>query len=111
EPKRWEHAVKRVGKRPTIAQSFGTLFSAQYRRRTLLNSTYLLIAIVGLWAGSVYVPASVTQLATAAGFAGASSARLASYGTMLLSAGTIIGCLILPTLADRWGRRGTLALY
>ena len=56
-------------------------------RRTLLNSTYLLIAIVGLWAGSVYVPASVTQLATAAGFAGGSTARLASYGTMLLSAG------------------------
>src|SRR4051812_28338692 len=111
EPKRWEHAVERVGARPTIAQSFGALFSPEFRRRTLLNSTYLLIAIVGLWAGSVYVPASVTQLAAAAGFDTASSARLASYGTMLLSAGTIVGCLILPALAERWGRRGTLALY
>ena len=111
EPKRWERAVGRVGERSRIARSFSALFSPAYRRRTLLNSTYLLVAIVGLWAGSVYVPASVTQLATAAGFDGASSARLASYGTMLLSAGTILGCLILPTLADRWGRRATLAVY
>jgi MFS family permease len=66
---------------------------------------------VGLWAGSVYVPASVTQLAIAAGFTDAASARLASYGTMLLSAGTILGCIILPPLADRWGRRSTLAMY
>jgi MFS family permease len=111
EPKRWEHTVGRLGPRATIGRSFGALFSPAYRRRTLLNSTYLLIAIVGLWAGSVYVPASVTQLATAAGFTGPAAARLASYGTMLLSAGTILGCLILPTLADRWGRRTTLAVY
>ncbi len=111
EPKRWEHAVGRLGTRSTMARSFGALFSPAYRRRTVLNSTYLLVAIVGLWAGSVYVPASVTQLATAAGFTGAASARLASYGTMLLSAGTILGCIILPTLADRWGRRATLAVY
>ena len=111
EPKRWEHARGRLGERSTMGRSFSALFSPEYRRRTLLNSIYLLVAIVGLWAGSVYVPASVTQLATAAGFAEASSARLASYGTMLLSAGTILGCLVLPTLADRWGRRATLAVY
>jgi len=111
EPKRWERAVGRLDKSSRMGRSFGALFSPAYRRRTLLNSTYLLIAIVGLWAGSVYVPASVTQLAAEAGFSAAAGARLASYGTMLLSAGTILGCLILPTLADRWGRRATLAVY
>jgi MFS family permease len=111
EPKRWERAVGRLDKGSRMGRSFSALFSPAYRRRTLLNSTYLLIAIVGLWAGSVYVPASVTQLAMEAGFSAAASARLASYGTMLLSAGTILGCIILPTLADRWGRRATLALY
>ena len=30
---------------------------------------------------------------------------------MLLSAGTILGCLLLPVLAARLGRRGTLAFY
>jgi len=111
EPKRWERAVGGRGRRSAMGRSFSALFSPAYRQRTLLNSTYLLIAIVGLWAGSVYVPASVTQLATAAGFSNTASARLASYGTMLLSAGTILGCIILPPLADRWGRRATLALY
>src|SRR5712692_5449221 len=30
---------------------------------------------------------------------------------MLLSAGTILGCVVLPVLAERLGRRATLALY
>src|SRR5206468_360406 len=37
--------------------------------------------------------------------------RLASYATILLSAGTILGCLALPAMAERFGRRGTLAAY
>jgi NAD(P)-dependent dehydrogenase (short-subunit alcohol dehydrogenase family) len=41
----------------------------------------------------------------------ADAARLASYGTMVLSAGTIIGCLVLPPLAESMGRRLTLGLY
>jgi MFS family permease len=41
----------------------------------------------------------------------ADAARLASWGAMLLSAGTIVGCLALPALASRLGRRGALAFY
>ena len=87
------------------------MFSPQYARRTWLNSLYLLVSIVGLWAGSVYVPTSVTQIALRDGYSGADAARLASYGTMVLSAGTIGGCLVLPLLADAYGRRITLAMY
>ena len=43
--------------------------------------------------------------------AGAQGLRLASYGTMLLAAATILGCLILPALAERFGRRITMALF
>jgi MFS family permease len=39
------------------------------------------------------------------------AARMASYGTGLLSIGTILGCLAAPWLAERLGRRLTLALY
>jgi MFS family permease len=39
------------------------------------------------------------------------AARMASYGTAILSIGTILGCLALPILAERIGRRTTLALY
>jgi MFS family permease len=107
EPVRWE----RTRDRPTLAHAFLKLFSPLYARRTILNSIYLLVSIVGLWAGSVYVPASVTQIAVREGYARADAARIASYATMLLSAGTILGCVVLPPLAEAWGRRFTLGVY
>ena len=64
-----------------------------------------------MWAGSVYVPASVSQLALRAGFSDSEGVRLASYGTMILSAGTIIGCVLLPILAEKLGRRLTQAIF
>ena len=111
ESKRWQDRIKEVGHAWTMHRAFFELFSPAYRRRTILNSTYLFISIVGLWAGSVYVPASVTALAAKAGFTEPQGVRLASYGTMILSAGTIIGCLLLPILAEKFGRRVTLAIY
>jgi MFS family permease len=111
ESQPWQNRIRQVGHTWTMHRAFFELFSREYRRRTLLNAIYLFISIVGLWAGSVYVPASVTTLAAKAGFAEPQGVRLASYGTMLLSAGTIIGCLLLPILAEKLGRRLTLAIY
>ena len=111
ESKRWEHRIVEVGRSWTMKNAFSALFSDEYRRRTLLNSIYLFISIVGLWAGSVYVPASVGQLALRSGFSEAEGVKLASYATMVLSTGTIAGCLLLPILAEKLGRRLTLAIY
>jgi MFS family permease len=107
ESGRWEAEREK----PTLRAAFLKLFSSKYARRTLLNSAYLLVSIVGLWAGSVYVPASVTQISTREGYSSADAARMASYATVLLSCGTILGCLVLPPLADAFGRRITLGLY
>jgi MFS family permease len=105
EPKRWQHRLSQIDKRWTARDSFAALFSPEYRRRTLVNASLLFISMVGLWAGSVYVPSSVRALA------GANGAKMASYATMLLSAGTILGCLPLPWLAERLGRKGALGVY
>jgi MFS family permease len=110
ESKRWEHRVSEVGGW-TARDAFFALFSAEYRRRTLVNAALLFISMVGLWAGSAYVPSSITYLAGREGFSAADAARLASWATMLLSAGTILGCLMLPWLAERLGRRGALGFY
>jgi len=96
---------------PPMGKAFKKIFSPLYARRTLLNSLYLLVSIVGLWAGSVYVPTSVREIAAREGFTAVAATRLASYGTMVLSAGTILGCVVLPPLAERFGRRVTLGLY
>jgi MFS family permease len=97
--------------RPAMTEAFAKIFSRTYARRTVLNSLYLLVSIVGLWAGSVYVPTSVREIALREGRSAANATQLASYGTMLLSAGTILGCIVLPPLAESLGRRLTLGLY
>ena len=111
EPHRWRTRMRELGEQLTARRAFLALFSQEYRRRTLVSATLLFISMVGLWAGSVYVPSSVTYLASNEGLSTAQAARLASYATMLLSAGTILGCLLLPWLADTFGRRSALAFY
>jgi MFS family permease len=111
EPDRWKQRIGELGRHWTASRAFFALFSREYRRRTWVNAALLLVSMIGLWAGSVYVPSSVTYLASNAGFSTAQGARLASYATMLLSLGTIAGCLMLPSLATRYGRRGALAFY
>ena len=104
---------ERIGeqRRPAMSEAFTRIFSSTYARRTVLNSLYLLVSIIGLWAGSVYVPTSVREIALRVGHTAAEATRLASYGTMLLSAGTILGCVMLPSLAESFGRRVTLGFY
>ncbi|RQH08880.1 MFS transporter [Paraburkholderia dinghuensis] len=87
------------------------IFSAEYRKRTLVACALLTIAIIGLWAGAVYEPSAVIQLATKAGASKADAMRTASIATGLLSIGTILGCLALPPMAERIGRKWTLAIY
>jgi MFS family permease len=111
EPKRWQQRLEQLDRKWTAGDAFRALFAPEYRRRTVVNSTLLLVSMVGLWAGSVYVPSSVTYLATREGFTAAEASRTASYATMLLASGTILGCLILPVAADRLGRRGALGFY
>jgi MFS family permease len=41
----------------------------------------------------------------------AGATKITSWATGLLSIGTILGCLVLPVLAERFGRKKTLAIY
>jgi MFS family permease len=110
EPARW------FNKRDVVCswqfyRPFAALFSPALRRRTILNSLLMLVSISGLWAGTVYVPAAVSSLAEAAGHAGPAAAQLASRATMLVAFATILGCLAMPWLAERLGRRGALGFF
>jgi MFS family permease len=111
EPKRWQQRLNTLGRKWTARDAFLALFSPEYRSRTIVNATLLFISMVGLWAGSVYVPSSVTFLATREGYGAVDAGRIASYATMLLSIGTIAGCLLMAPLAERLGRRGALGFY
>jgi MFS family permease len=106
EPSRWREQHAQRGSNPLVA-----IFSSLYLRRTIVNTALVSIAIIGLWAGTVYEPTAILTLAKKAGLSALQGTKLASLGTAILSVGTILGCLLLPVLAERIGRRKTLALY
>jgi MFS family permease len=107
EPARWRaHEAEAKGAHPLVE-----IFSAKYRKRTIVNAALLTVAIIGLWAGAVYEPAAITMLAKKAGMDAPAASRMVSIGTGVLSLGTILGCICLPVLAERIGRKRTLALY
>jgi MFS family permease len=105
ESERWKTRLKHA------VSPFAMIFDARFRRRTMLNSAYVLVSIIGLWAGTVYVPTSVSEIVGRQHLAAALAPKLSTYATMILSVGTILGCLPLPWIAERIGRRATLALY
>jgi MFS family permease len=107
----WQKKLADPARRPKMREAFVELFSPRYLRRTIVMSLLFLVSIIGLWAGSIYVPTAVTQVAMREGYSAGDAARLASYGTGVLSIGTILGCLALPPLAERMGRRLAMALY
>jgi MFS family permease len=110
EPVRWENKHVELGKKWTMHHAFLKLFAPQYRRRTIFNSIYLIVSLIGLWAGSVYVPAAMTYIAAREGLTAMSAARLASYSTALLGIGTVLTALVVPLIAERVGRRVTLGI-
>jgi len=111
EPERWTNKREQLGGRLTMKNSFLKLFSPEYRLRTVLNSIYLMVSIVGLWAGSVYVPPAITFLVEQAHRPAGDVAKFSSWATGILGIGTIIGALLTPTLAKYVNRRTIQAIF
>jgi MFS family permease len=109
EPERWQQEAK--GKAAGGPSSLRRIFSPPYKRRTLVNTALLASAICGLWAAAVYAPTAIITLAKREGMLQPQAVRMSSFGMGLLSLGTILGCLAVPPLAERVGRKRTLALY
>jgi MFS family permease len=107
----WKAKFENPAARPRMRDSFAALFSPRFSRRTITMSLLFMVSIIGLWAGSIYVPTAVTQIALREGHTLADAGRLASYGGAILAIGTIIGCLLAPLLAEAVGRRTAMAMY
>src|SRR6204780_595766 len=110
EPAAWKKKES-VVRSWEVWRPFSALFSSALRQRTIVNALLMLASICGLWAGTVYVPSAITSLAEAGGRSTPQAAQLASWGIMLVSFATILGCLAMPRLAELVGRRGALAIF
>jgi MFS family permease len=107
EPERWTRQAQTAKRLNQLA----AIFRAPYLGRTLVMTGLLSASIIGLWAGSVYAPTAIRILSTNIGMNAVEATRIASYGAALFSIMTIIGNLILPYFAERFGRRITQAVY
>lgn len=108
EPDRWQKNVD-AGLGRSFWQPVIEVLTPPYRARTLGNLLLLVVCVIGLWAGSTYVPTAMTNLSTDAGYSHTATVRLAAISSMTVAAFTILGCLAVPRVAGRLGRRGTLA--
>lgn len=107
EPDRWVHKSGDVKRENPLS----LIFNAHYRKRTIVMTIFATCSVVGVWAGSVYVPTAIRMLAERDGFGALELTRIASIGSGVLAISTIVGNLVLPLLADRYGRKKTIAVY
>jgi MFS family permease len=107
EPERWQQCTDELSR--SFWQPVIEILSPPYRGRTIGNLLLLAVCVIGLWAGSTYVPTAMTTLAKHAGYSDDATVRLAGISTMTVAVFTIIGCFLVPRLTDRYGRRRTLA--
>ncbi len=105
EPERWTEA--RRAHAPTSARAtFLELFTAETRRDTLVGSALALVAAFGLWGATAWTPSLIHELLRPRRLDSVTSVRLASFATMSLNAGAILGYLAFGPIAERLGRRG-----
>lgn len=109
EPGRWIKVSDRTRRR-TYLKFLVKILQAPYSKRTWINVALLFVALTGFWAGSQYLGTAILTLAGQQGIERPVALRLATFGLGALSVFTIVGCLIVPWLADRIGRQNALAL-
>jgi MFS family permease len=106
EPERWQAAETKAS--GSFWQPLREITSGTYRARTIGNLLLLVVCVIGLWAGSTYVPTAMTNLAVLHKYQASDKVHLASAASMVVAAFTIVGCIAVPWLASRLGRRRTL---
>jgi MFS family permease len=95
ESERWQQKSKVKAKAAGGPSSLHRIFSPPCTQRTLVNIVIVLLAsaICGLWAAAVYAPTVIMSLAKREGLMQPQTVRMSSFGTGLLSLGTILGGL------------------
>jgi MFS family permease len=110
EPYRWADAKQRLGQRMNMGLSIRTVFAPQYRRQTIMLTVIMVPVITGLYGGTLFVPTALTDLnkISPVGF---NTSYLVAIGGSIIAGLTIVGCLLMPYMARRIGRRGALAVF
>ncbi|MEM3828845.1 MAG: MFS transporter [Conexivisphaerales archaeon] len=109
EPERWEKVKKST--EISTKKSFMSAFSKGYLRTTIAGSIVLIAVITGLYGGTVYVPVVTTNIISKISHFGYPTIYVVAAAGAEVSLFTVIGCLIMPFLSEKIGRRYTEVLF
>jgi MFS family permease len=102
EPERWTQAK-------ALQNPLPLLFKKPVRRDVLIGTGLAVVATFGYQGAIQWVPSWIAAMLHAQG--SREVIPQVSLVTTTLTTGGIIGCLCLPYVADRWGRRHALFIY
>src|SRR6185503_15750863 len=102
EPQRWTRARAQQNPLPL-------LFKKPVRRDVMIGTGLAVVATFGYQGAIQWVPSWIAAMLHAQGTRAVISQ--VSLVTTTLTIGGIIGCLCLPPIAERWGRKSALFVY
>jgi MFS family permease len=108
EPERWVRTKKRLGTELNMSLSLRTILDRDHRRDTIILAVIMIPVITGLYGGTLFVPTALTTLHGSA-HVGIKTPYLIAIGGSIIAAFTLVTCLVMPALAERFGRKRTLA--
>ncbi len=102
EPERWVKAKSSINPLPA-------LFRKPVRRDVIVGTAMAVVATFGYQGAIQWVPTWVSDLLQAQG--PKTVIPQVSLVTSVLNGGGIIGCLVFPLVADRWGRKPAMTIW
>src|SRR5688572_15188855 len=110
ESERWLETKKAPSKSKF---SLAEVFSKELRRDTIVGSLLAVVAVFGFWAVTTWIPPFLGDLLSRTGEAldTAAISRTVSLASMIMTAGSIPGYILMGWLADRVGRKFAFAMF
>lgn len=111
EPERWEKVKNASNNTMTAKESFYSIFKKGYAKSTIIASLVMSAVILGLYSGTVYVPTIIEDITAKIALLKYPVVYYVAAGGAEVSTFTIIGCILMPFLAEKIGRRITLIIF
>jgi MFS family permease len=108
EPEAWLKAKKKLGHDLSMRNSLNIILDRDHRRDTIVLAVIMIPVITGLYGGTLFVPTALTTLHDSLHI-GLKAPYLIAIGGSIVAGFTLVTCLVVPALADRYGRKRTLA--
>jgi MFS family permease len=106
---RWQIPEPYRQPRPARFSPLKSLFTGPQATVTWSAALMVTCGLLGVWSSSFWIPTVITTKFVAAGYPLDSAQQIASLGSLAGNVGALLGCLIMPWVANRIPSRKTIA--